>query len=216
MRPLILSILLLCSTKAVAQTTIISSAFNLAYIGLPNPITIVSDHYKTKKLILHTDNGSLNQHEASEYTWTPGSSKYGTLSLYRKSGKDSTLVYSRRFRLISFEFNFQIGNQKDSISIDRLLKLKKASLFQPEGFAIDIRNPTPKEYKIVAARNSEILFTISNSGAEFSEGAMKEMADLKPKDVLTFYDIQFIGIDGKLHRADPVEYVITDLPVLPR
>ncbi|WP_118976159.1 GldM family protein [Taibaiella koreensis] len=200
--------LLLPGITTAQQFTVGAPVMNLAYIGVPNPITVVSGSCGCDALQVSVSEGTLEKTGNCQYDFRP--SRQGTvqLTVAEKKGGKTKVIHTSRIRVKSIpEPHASVGGRKGGeYPIDEF-KVQSGVSAVAEGFEMDLPVAVVA-FDLKINRSKVQLAEEHGQGAYFSASCKASINKLLPGDTLKIENVKIISADGRVQLIQGVVYTM--------
>jgi hypothetical protein len=189
---------------------------NILYLGIPNPLTIVAEGYKSKNLVVTTDNGTISMDSfgrAGHYNIWPARTGTAELTICAKKLKGNIKIASGVFRVKRLSLSKPRLGGKTGGEISQLFLCSQiAPEASYDGYCG--RCSIRKFSILVYRRNREIFsrtFTSSKSYYARIDSVTNDFFyKLKNNDKVIFKDMIIRDFDGTPRDLEPMVFTVTD------
>lgn len=201
-------LLLFISFSSNGQKVAISEdKMNIAYLGVPNPLTIVAENYPCNELKVTTDNGKIEKIKDCSYSFMPEKVGMSIISVFNK---EKQLVWTANYRIkLIPNPEIKIGNSFGG-------KVNKYNLLNALGIVAVLRNfdlhgrYIVTHYKVELIQNNQNSFSKEIDGPMFNEEIKDAFKDLKSGDQMLISNIIVKAPGGNLINLGIVEFNIIE------
>jgi hypothetical protein len=195
------------------QTSVELIKMNVAYIGVPNPMSIVVENTPCSKVVVKTSEGRIDGSDC-HFTYYPEKMGKSTIEVFVKADKGLVRKGVREIRVKRIpdpEITFA-GITHGYISRAEMLSLNGPRITIP-GFDFDMRIPL-KTYtiQIRSALDSEVVFERRYWGDQinFDPETIRYISNAKQRDIILFSDIRTENPNGTSRKISDAEFIIVD------
>jgi len=196
-----------------AQNIVVSAdRMNVAYVGIPNPLTVAVENCKPDQVIVTAYNGTLTNNGNGNYDYTPEKTGKGILTISIKI-KNGTKEIGRSVYRIR-----QIPKPVVHISPTQEAKKEHPSWdWQPGLVAIAadtaLKAPfTILSFEVFLIRNKQVDMIAKNQGARFEGLAKVILSKLMPDDRIVFSNILCKYPNGDIAKLDDLVINANGMP----
>ena len=176
-----------------AQTSVIEQLENDEFkFNAPNYFRISVNGIDCNELYLKSEEEIVSREECNWYIspkkfyQNPGLG----IEVYKITGNDTFHIETRYFDVRRMEpLIAEVGFSNDTISIDDFRHVKGMRTFARKG-KYGCVNGKLKQFKVLILREEQAFHYITNKGAKFSSELIEMISELKPNDVIHFFDIE--------------------------
>ena len=185
--------------------------FNIAYLGVDNPISIAVENCPCNSIVLVIENGTVTGKNC-QYVFQGKEVGAAYITIYKKSAKNLLKVGKYAFRVKRIPAPvFKIGPYGSDYESDSTRKVQKVVLAGQQFVRADIEccgfdaKATIKSFSVkifcADSAKSNIFF---NETGKINEQIRNAFSELKKEDVVFFHKIFAIGPDGLQWELNPV------------
>ena len=214
MKPAIILLILIMSVKQASSQVVAiqNDRQNILYQYLPNPLTIAAEGYKSKDLIVTTDNGKLEGAEG-KFLITPTRIGKAHIVIKKKTARGMLeLLGDMEFRVKSLPVAASLAGLSYGPFPKSTLCYQVA--LSASVYGVDIcGNFKLISYNVMVKRNGVEIFTrllSDTNGTRIDSVTHAFFETLQDGDKLIFGDITMLDISGEPRKLDPLEFIITE------
>jgi hypothetical protein len=183
---------------------------NIAYLCLPNRLTLAASNCRPQELALQTDNGRIEKGEnAGEYYYYPKKFGKSTISVTRNVGGKKVIIATRQYRIKRLNGQASFGGLGG--------KAKKLDIYTIRGMRgyvndMDIDAPfRVTSYDITVKRGNIEVFNrhISDKNGSLDNETIDFFARLKNEDKIVFSDVTAYDCAGEVRQLNSIEVIVT-------
>ena len=202
-----LLLLLLSFSSSGQKITVSADRMNVVYMGVINPLTIVSDSYPCDQLIVTTDNGEIEKNDYCSYSYMPQKDGTSKISVFnsKKQLINETIFRVKRIPNPIIQIN---GHNNGEIK-KNVLVASLGITTMLTGFDFDARFVV-MHFKIELIQNNQITFSREIDGPRFNEEIINAFKSLNNGDRMLISNITAKGPDSRLRKLSPAEFIIID------
>jgi len=198
-----------------SQTCSLEIASGFLYSNCENlfVVHVNSDH--EGKIQTSIDNGTIklsnsNGDSAYWYIATPKSGIYATISVFEISGKDSILLAKERYRVRPLPLPWaKLATQSCKFCMLDVRTLKYSFGLQAPLVNVGFEIAYPiVSYRVIALRDSSMIFAEEISGCDFTESLLKQFDLLQSGDQVIFTSIKARISEGYEEVLNSIEVQI--------
>jgi hypothetical protein len=180
------------------------------YIGIENPLQILTKQYSCNAIKIKVDNGKVRQFNGS-CVFTVNPNKPGPCKIEVLNSKNEKLVGSIEFQSTKLpKPEIQVAGMSNGGRIAKgFMHAQRALQAKLDGFDIDV-NYEILSFCIIIVRGSTVIFNHTNLGSRFSSETMQAISAVEGNDQILFCSIKYRDLDGEHGTLSPAEYIITD------
>ncbi|PSK90871.1 GldM family protein [Taibaiella chishuiensis] len=180
------------------------------YIGIENPLQILTKQYSCNAIKIKVDNGKVRQFKES-CSFTVNPNKPGPCKIEVFKAANHKLVGSIEFQSMKLpKPEIQVAGMSSGGTIAKgFMHAQRALQAKLDGFDIDV-NYEILSFCIIIIRGRNVVFNHANVGSRFSGETMQAISAIEEKDQIIFCSIKYRDLDGELGTLSPAEYIITD------
>lgn len=184
--------------------------FNIAYIGLDNPISIAVENCPCNSIVLKVNNGTITGKDC-KFIYRGIEPGFANLTVYKKSGDNLKKVgqYGFRvkripppvFKIGPYGISYFYADRKANKSVLTSQQFVRAEL---EGFDYDAKMLIDSFSVKIFNVDSAITNTYFNISNKISQQIINAFSKLKTGDVIFFHKIFAKGPEGLQWELDPL------------
>lgn len=192
---------------------IVTKAENNVYVGIDNPITIVSAKISSTKIFAETDNGKIIKADNfCDYTLRPSRLGVVTITVYKKTKTKSLAIANYQFKVVQFPSPIAfLGKYKsgDSVQFKYIDSIKGLRTELANLIICDVKFQI-KAFTLIVFRGDSLVSYTKNETGFFSNDTKKILSQVKVGDRLMFVKIVCDGPDGLNREIEDIHLFVKD------
>lgn len=184
--------------------TVSADKMNIAYIGIENPLTIVSDNCSCKDLFATTDNGTLTKTDSCRFIYSPTKMGQTVIIIQKKQNGKLVKIGEQVLRCKGIpDPRVAISNKSSGIFPLEQFKVQQgiSVVFEP-GFELDLKAMVTS-FKIILVYTST-QYAEEITGNRFTAKTIAQINLLKPGDNVFVENIKCKGPDNTIRSMNPL------------
>ena len=206
MKTFFLFALLLLHRNSFAQSfAVAADKMKIAYIGIYNPLSIVSGNCSCKDIFATTDNGTLTKKDSCHFTYQPERQGRATIIIQKKQNGKLIKIGEQSLKCKRIpDPRVAIGNKSSGVIPVEQFKVQQGiSVVFDSGFEMDLKF-TVTSFTIVMIYKNAPVYSEATVGNRFTAKTIAQINLLKPGDELFVENIdsldRFVIQDGSFFR----------------
>ncbi|KAA5536296.1 hypothetical protein F0919_01110 [Taibaiella lutea] len=202
--------LILLSANLFAQSFVISAdKMNIAYIGIDNPLSIVSDNCSCKDLFATTDNGTLIKKDSCHFLYEPSQAEKATIIIQKKQNGKLVKIGEQVLRCKRIPDPYPVVGNRHSGSFPLAqFKVQQGVVMTfGESFDLDFK-AIVISFKITLLSNNQVFHTQETNGNRFTSNTIVAFSQLKTGDIVAIEGIKCIRSGGCPKGAGTLTFVM--------
>jgi len=210
MKSIIPFMLLTCTALAQVPAAVELERVNVLYIGVENPLSVVSDTVPDSCIVLRPSDGILKKVAPGKYTWFLQTDST-TVQLALTDSCSGTEIGVRTYRVkMQYEVRAVLGSKYGGVMGRGEFCAQAGIAVLLDGFDFDMRC-TVKGYDVAIYKHSYgDALKLHNNGARFNASVQEKINSVTPGDRVHFYHIayQCPGMSEPFHYAGDLHFSI--------
>jgi len=192
-----------------AQSFAISAdRMNIAYIGIDNPLSIVSDNCSCKDIFATTENGTLARGDSCYFNYMPASPGVATIVIQKKQNGKLVKIGEQELRCKRIpDCRVAVGGKSSGLfSLNEFKVQQGVSVSFDQAFEMDLKFVVTSFKIYILYKSSEYSETVT--GNRFTQSIIAQLKLLKSGDRVFFEGIKLKLPDNSLRPMNPIAFTM--------